>query len=795
MNVAQRRRRMRTFATIEHLAGLVLSPAIISETASVGAVVGSVKNMRTDSQLSLIDDAEGRFTLTNNAIELAVSSLDYEEAPSHRIVVRERNPAFTPQTRDTTINIEVANAFEQPDLRSLTLSVAKITRGEAVAISVQGTTSGSDVTGVVPDGLTLNGATRIIEGTPETSGEYRFSLVETLGDSANSPRATDIVIEVVEATPADERPKVVLAVIAGQSNSVGRNLTTGDPNASATNPADPNPELNDTDPDIFQFVGNPSQADHRTLTNDIVYLDHFEDALRIGPGLPILYGAKAQNPEAKVVAVPCGRGSSGILNGSWLSAADDGAGGLSFENMMNQVRGAIAEIRDRWPNAVIIPQIYWVQGEQDAAERRSYSDYKTALADIIDRTRSRLADAIGEISDYTTIPWIIGSMVPRKFIDTGSGYSIDYVPINRAHVDLSLEMSNVRYVLGPDNRVPATNAADLSIPAGAGQDNLHYQPHSFAREQGRRLVVALADNMGPQVTNRRVQGSEMGTKLAVPLGHDDVFGHATFHIDGGADAHLFEISDPYTTPHLRWRGDSTGPNSAGSFEVAISARDGAGNMGPSTMLTVKVALPYGEGDQGPITVASTYAEEDYNAPFGGMVRTMPLRKGLNLFAFHAASGGNRDSSFAVTVDGAAASKLIGNAVGNNLQIWSFISAVAKDASIAVTYSGTGGNYMIAAAALTGSKAQPMATAFKPWSNQHGRDPYTASALTVPEDGILICLAATNIGPLEGRGDAVRSGLSSPTGRAALFTQATSGAIQFRAGSFSGSASLVFERSK
>ena len=345
---------------------------------------------------------------------------------------------------------------------------------------------------------------------------------------------------------------IILAVMAGQSNMVGRNA----------------PDGVDTDlADIFQYVGDAGQGDYRTLSSDITPLDHPDAFDRVGPGIEILKAIRAANPAAKIVAVPTAVGSSGILNGGWLSNATTGAGGTRFEFMLTQAAQARTAALAAYPGATIQWQFYWAQGEQDAAEERTYADYKAALSDVISRTRSRLTGA-------ANAPWIMGSMVPEKWTpEAPAGYVASYVPINLAHVDLSVELTNVFYARGPEDPDQLN-------------DNLHYQPASAARLFGQRMGAVPTDTVGPTVTTAASQSSAVGTTLAVTLTHDDPTLHATFSIDGGADAANFEISDRYLTPTLRWTGDGTGP-AIGTYSVGVRARDGAGNYGPTKIFTVQ----------------------------------------------------------------------------------------------------------------------------------------------------------------------------------------------------------------
>jgi len=88
-----------------------------------------------------------------------------------------------------------------PTLQPLVLSEVTGKVGTAVVIAITGATAGSVITGVVPDGLTLNSAERTITGTPAVAGAYQFTLVETLAGATNNPNPTDVELD-IEAAPS-----------------------------------------------------------------------------------------------------------------------------------------------------------------------------------------------------------------------------------------------------------------------------------------------------------------------------------------------------------------------------------------------------------------------------------------------------------------------------------------------------------------------------------------------------------------------------------------------------------------
>lgn len=343
---------------------------------------------------------------------------------------------------------------------------------------------------------------------------------------------------------------VILVPLLGQSNVVGRNAQDG---------------LDSDITGVYQFGGDSAVgATYQVLSTDITPLNHPDALDRVGPGIPFLAKIKAQNPSAMVVGVPCGIGSTAMVGGGWLSSPTPGAGGIRFEFAVNQTIAARAAALAMWPGATIVPIVGLVQGEQDAANATAGATYYTALANFIADFRSR-------ITDFSTAKFVIGSMLPQKFIVSSPNYLAAYATINAQHVYASLNIANVLYSRGPDDRT--------------ANDNLHYQPAAIARQQGDYLGDTLTDVTGPTVTSANTYSNLAGTQLSFLLTASDTYGHATFHINGGADAAQFEISDPYLTPTLRWASNGTGPAS-GTYVVGIRARDGAGNYGATQTFTL-----------------------------------------------------------------------------------------------------------------------------------------------------------------------------------------------------------------
>lgn len=344
---------------------------------------------------------------------------------------------------------------------------------------------------------------------------------------------------------------VILVPLLGQSNIVGLGTIDG---------------LDADVTDVYQYGGQSALAgSYLQLSTDITPLGHPDAAIynRVGPGISILTKVKAQNPSAIVIGIPCGIGSIGLVASGWTSSPTPGGGGIRFEFAVDQYIDAKAAALAAWPSATFSTISFFVQGEQDAATSVAQATYYAALASFVADWRSRTSAAGSK--------FVIGSMLPQKFIPGSPNYLATYAAINAAHVQASLDISNVYYSRGPDDRT--------------ANDNLHYQPAAVSRLQGEYMGDTLTDVTGPTITSVNTYSNLAGSALSFVLTASDTYGHATFHLDGGADVAQFEISDPYITPTLRWTGNGTGP-AAGTYVVGIRARDGAGNYGATQTFTL-----------------------------------------------------------------------------------------------------------------------------------------------------------------------------------------------------------------
>lgn len=194
-----RHRRAGNGAGLPNLNPLVLSANSLSENSAAGTFVGTVSGRTTGSTLTLLDNAGSRFALSGLTLSAGSVATDYETATSHVVTVREALSGYA--TRDTSFTIGVVNVFEQPNLAALNLSATSFTIGTSASGTISGATVGSAITAsALPTGLTINGAARTwaYDGTG-SAATSTVTLTETLADSANSPRSSNVSVTVATA--------------------------------------------------------------------------------------------------------------------------------------------------------------------------------------------------------------------------------------------------------------------------------------------------------------------------------------------------------------------------------------------------------------------------------------------------------------------------------------------------------------------------------------------------------------------------------------------------------------------
>jgi uncharacterized phiE125 gp8 family phage protein len=424
-----------------------------------------------------------------------------------------------------------------------------------------GTAAGGSASGSgSPGTVTLSAPTGVASGAPVS------------GSGSGSPGT--VTVSAPTGVGSDGTNRLFMLVIAGQSNAEGR--------ATATDGVD----RTTIDVDVanfYQYPGQPGQPGYQTLTNDTTPLIHYSGYTRtnsvLGPGEYQGKQILADNPGSVVIAIPTAVGSTTIVTSTavWAPSLTPGAGGSLYENMISQIVTDYGKALTDFPGRTIQIIIDLVLGESDATNGVTYSTYYNALANFVNYSIARLAAA--GIPNTSGIKFVFGSMIPRLWDPTSPVSDANHATVNRATVMASVNLPNVLYSRGnPGN--------DGSPTGGGGGDGLHYLPVANTRLQGTRLGLTLSDTVGPTMTGPATFTSQYGQKLQFFLSNND--DHATYEIVAGLDGALFELSDPYITPYVRWVGDGTGP-APGNYQVNIRARDGSGNYGPTRTYTIPVA--------------------------------------------------------------------------------------------------------------------------------------------------------------------------------------------------------------
>jgi hypothetical protein len=175
-----------TSPSLQITASSILESALSGSTVGVLSVVGG-SGTYTFTKTA---DPDAKFAVSGSNLNTA-AALDYETAQSHSVTISASNGVDAPVVR--TFTISVTNVFEAASLSALTLP-GSITTGATVAIT--GATAGSTITGTLPAGWSVNSGARTVTVGAVATGQA-WTLVETLADSANSPRTSTGTSDVV----------------------------------------------------------------------------------------------------------------------------------------------------------------------------------------------------------------------------------------------------------------------------------------------------------------------------------------------------------------------------------------------------------------------------------------------------------------------------------------------------------------------------------------------------------------------------------------------------------------------
>lgn len=206
LGVGRRWRHSSAMPPSPSLNALFLSNAIIAESAAADALIGAVEGLTAGSTLSLLDNAGGRFALDGTDVVRGATALDYEDATSHDITLREVLAGALNTPRDTVQTISVTNVNEV-SLVALggTFSLAENAGAGANAGTLTGRTSGATIALLDDAGgqVALSGSDIVRGATAldfETDASVAFTIRETHPDAA---AAHDTVLSLT-VTDVDE---------------------------------------------------------------------------------------------------------------------------------------------------------------------------------------------------------------------------------------------------------------------------------------------------------------------------------------------------------------------------------------------------------------------------------------------------------------------------------------------------------------------------------------------------------------------------------------------------------------
>lgn len=509
--------------------------------------------------------------------------------------------------------------------------------------------------------------------------------------------------------------KLLIIVLAGQSNQVGYGANRD----TAT-------DINY--PGIYQYGSATSVPSAPAVDTTIAPLYHNDAVMQLGnagntgttsylsPGEYMAREAIESGYAHKVLLVPGARGSTPLdsfVDPSWRPG--DPAGYQLYEAMITQANAAIAAASSHGDFAGMATEVVfsWVQGEQDATNNVSQATYAADMASLISGLRARITGA-------GNAKFIIGSMVPNYWLSNGANYDPAMDLINRAHVQASLENADTFYAMGADGNI--TN------------NGRHYGTAALIRDQGRRMarIFASPASQGPNITSANTVAATNGSPFSLSLTHDGI--HATFAIVGGTDAGLFELSDPYHLPRLRWAGNGNGPTADGNYVVQIAAYDG----GPVQTITATVttaaaptAVSYEPAAGSPFMATAAAGVANYV-----LFNNVPFKTGVNLIAIMA---DNRYVT-SVTVNGTAASLVVSS--DSNTQydtvLYQIDMTAAGNFDLRIQVSSSGADICAHVGALPGASPTVASTAVKAIGSV--ADPATTSTtLTIPANGLCIAL--------------------------------------------------------
>jgi hypothetical protein len=383
-----------------------------------------------------------------------------------------------------------------------------------------------------------------------------------------------------------------IVALMGQSNMVGRGSFSSTTDTNQAN--------------VKQFPNVVSNtATYRTIRDSIypLYYPEGVDSSLVGPG-PSIGKAIASTLGANevVLLVPCAWGNTSLVNPNANDAAGPpqwAVGRSLYEAALEQANAAVAAAKAINPASSYLGAA-WVQGETDNSQVPA--TYESAL-------RAHIADWRSRVTGGAGTPYVIGSMLPEKFL-----ISTGHAAIDARQRAIAADLAGVSYVPGPYGRDKGdgthynstgsrTEGTDMGR-AMTGAVLVNFQRISLSTTEG---------NSGFTEVTYTVYRSNGSGSLSVPV----VFGAGTTSpsdFDGGANPALtatWASGATDTTVIVRVKGD-----------VDLESDE-------TYTLTLNPASPVIVGSRP--TVTGTIVNDDAAAP------ALDLPATTGLFAYHDAS--------------------------------------------------------------------------------------------------------------------------------------------------------------
>lgn len=186
---------------------IVYTPALspVPEGTAAGTLIGELSMLNPEAGTYTFTeetDTSGKFSNdgTNGKDVRTAGTWDYDVGTGYyEVTYKADNGAGSVVYK--TVRVTISNVFEAANLAALGFS-GTLTQSASSTITITSATATSTLslgTGSLPAGMTLNSGPRTITGTPTTLGTGSAEIIETLADSANSPRSNTWNWEVVAA--------------------------------------------------------------------------------------------------------------------------------------------------------------------------------------------------------------------------------------------------------------------------------------------------------------------------------------------------------------------------------------------------------------------------------------------------------------------------------------------------------------------------------------------------------------------------------------------------------------------